>query len=125
MPEITGAFSSFAVPDLDEARRFYGETLGLQVGEDEMGFLRLVLPGGHEVVVYPKPDFEPASYTVLNLVVGDVEAAVDELGSRGVRFERSEGFRQDDEGIARGPQGPPIAWFEDPAGNVLSVLQTT
>ena len=118
----TKAFSGFAAPDIDEARRFYGETLGLKTSM-ENDLLILHLAGGERpTLVYPKPDFEPATYTILNFPVEDVEAAVDELTSRGVEFERYEGFDQDEKGIARG-QGPDIAWFRDPAGNILSVLQ--
>ncbi len=116
------AFSGFAVPDIDEARRFYGETLGLNVElMEEPGLLTLQLAGDRPVMIYPKPDFEPATYTILNFPVDDVEAAVDELSARGVQFERYDGFDQDEKGIARG-NGPDIAWFKDPAGNVLSVL---
>ncbi len=116
------AFSGFAVDDLEAAKSFYGDTLGLKTSAvDAMGLLTLHLAGGNDVMIYPKPDFEPATYTILNFPVDDVDAAVDALGERGVRFERYEGFDQDDKGIARG-QGPTIAWFKDPAGNVLSVL---
>ena len=116
------AFSGFAVPDIDEARRFYGETLGLNVELMEgPGLLTLHLAGDRPVMIYPKPDFEPATYTILNFPVDDVEAAVDELSARGVQFERYDGFDQDEKGIARG-NSPDIAWFKDPAGNVLSVL---
>ena len=117
------AFSGFAVPDVEAARRFYAETLGLRVDVDEAmgGMLTLHLGSGADVLVYGKPDHAPASYTVLNFPVADVEATVDALAARGVRFERYEGFEQDEKGIARG-QGPDIAWFTDPAGNVLSVL---
>jgi catechol 2,3-dioxygenase-like lactoylglutathione lyase family enzyme len=116
------AFSGFAVDDLDQARRFYGETLGLEVSpENEL--LTLHLAGGRDTFVYPKPDFVPATYTILNFPVEDIDAAVDELGKRGVRFERYEGFEQDEKGISRFEGGPPIAWFTDPAGNILSVLE--
>jgi predicted enzyme related to lactoylglutathione lyase len=119
------AFSGFAVDDIDAAKTFYGDTLGLRTSTvDAMGMLTLHLAGGNDVIIYPKPDFEPATYTVLNFPVDDVEATVDGLIARGVRFERYEGFDQDDKGIARG-QGPTIAWFKDPAGNVLSVLEET
>jgi len=114
------AFSGFAVPDVGEARQFYGETLGLRVSE-EHGMLQLHLAGGRDVIVYPKPDHTPASYTILNFPVDDVEATVDALTERGVRFERYQGFDQDDKGILRGG-GPLIAWFKDPAGNVLSII---
>jgi catechol 2,3-dioxygenase-like lactoylglutathione lyase family enzyme len=115
------AFSGFAVDDLREARRFYGETLGLEVTEDH-GLLTLHLAGDRPTIIYPKPDFAPATYTILNFPVDDIERAVDELSAHGVRFERYEGFAQDDRGIFR-DGGPYIAWFTDPAGNVLSVLQ--
>jgi len=118
----THAFSSFAVPDLDAARSFYGDTLGLDVSDGPMGVLALELEGGRTILVYPKPDFTPATYTILNFPVEDVDAAVDELTARGVEFERYEGFGQDERGIARG-NGPDIAWFKDPAGNVLAVLK--
>ena len=119
----TPAFSGFAVDDLDAARSFYRDTLGLEVTDEEMGILTLHLAGGRATMIYPKPDFEPATYTILNFQVGDVEAAVDELSSRGVEFERYDGFEQDEKGVARTPGGgPDIAWFKDPAGNILSVL---
>ena len=121
----SAAFSGFAVPDVEAARRFYAETLGLRVDVDEAmgGMLTLHLGSGADVLVYGKPDHTPAGYTVLNFPVDDVERVVDELTGRGVRFERYAGFDQDEKGIARG-QGPDIAWFTDPAGNVLSVLKT-
>jgi len=117
------ATSGFAVPDTDEAKRFYSETLGLEVAvlDEDNGVMALKLKGG-DVFVYRKPDFTPATYTILNFEVDDVDAAVDELTERGVGFERYDGFEQDEKGIARGP-GPMIAWFKDPAGNILSVLQ--
>jgi predicted enzyme related to lactoylglutathione lyase len=119
----TKAFSGFAVDDLDKAAEFYGETLGLRVSRmDEMPLLTLHLAGDRDTMVYAKPDFAPATYTILNFAVSDVEAAVDELTSRGVELERYEGFGQDDKGIAR-RDGPAIAWFRDPAGNVLAVLE--
>ena len=120
----TRAFSSFAVDDLERAHAFYAETLGVRVTREEMGILTLHLEdGGRPTMVYPKPDFAPATYTVLNFAVDDVEQAVDELSGRGVRFERYDGFEQDEKGIARDAEGPPIAWFKDPAGNILAVLQ--
>jgi len=118
----TPAFSGFAVDDIDAARTFYGETLGLDVKDGPMGVLNVELAGGRPTMIYPKPDFTPATYTILNFPVEDVDAAVDELAARGVQMERYEGFEQDDKGIARG-QGPDIAWFKDPAGNILSVLE--
>jgi catechol 2,3-dioxygenase-like lactoylglutathione lyase family enzyme len=118
------AFNSFAVPDIEAAREFYGNTLGLEVSEENRGLplLTLQLAGGRPTMIYPKPDFEPATYTILNFRVDDIDAAVDELSGRGVQFEKYEGFEQDEKGIARG-NGPDIAWFKDPAGNILSVLK--
>jgi len=121
----TGAFSGFSVNDLAAAKTFYSQTLGLHVHEQEgMGF-QLHLPGGAHVFVYPKPDHTPASFTILNFEVADVDEAVDELSRRGVAFEHYDsvdGARTDAKGIARDPHGPTIAWFKDPAGNFLSVL---
>ena len=119
------AFSSFAVDDLESAKRFYGETLGLRVTEgDEEGMplLSLHVGGGEPILIYPKPGHRPATFTVLNFPVDDVDAAVDELIARGVELERYEGMPQDERGVMRG-NGPDIAWFTDPAGNVLSVLK--
>jgi catechol 2,3-dioxygenase-like lactoylglutathione lyase family enzyme len=121
MFENTKAFSGFAVDDVEEAREFYGETLGLKTSE-EHGLLTLHLAGDRPTLVYPKPDHTPADYTILNFPVDDIDAAVDALTERGVRFERYDGAEQDEKGIARAI-GPYIAWFKDPAGNVLSVLQ--
>jgi catechol 2,3-dioxygenase-like lactoylglutathione lyase family enzyme len=119
----TKAYSGIAVDDLQQAREFYGETLGLQTSE-EHGLLWLHLSGGRDTLVYEQPDATPASFTILNFQVDDIDEAVDALGARGVRFERYDGFEQDDKGVFR-EQGPNIAWFKDPAGNVLSVLQET
>ena len=116
------AFSGFSSNDIPASKRFYGETLGLDVS-DEMGGLGLHLAGGGEVFVYPKDNHVPATFTVLNFPVADIEAAVDRLIEAGVTFERYEGFEQDEKGIARGEERPAIAWFKDPAGNILSVLQ--
>ena len=117
----TKAFSGFAVDDLEAARKFYGETLGLDTSERH-GLLTLHLAGGRDTLVYPKPDHIPAAYTILNFQVGDIDAAVDELTSRGVQMERYRGMGQDEKGINRAG-GPYIAWFKDPAGNILAVLQ--
>jgi catechol 2,3-dioxygenase-like lactoylglutathione lyase family enzyme len=117
----SSAFSGFSVNDIEAAKIFYADTLGVRVSEDN-GMLQLRLGGGGTVLVYPKPDHSPASFTVLNFPVPDIEAAVDELTRRNVRFERYEFAEQDEKGIHRGG-GPLIAWFTDPAGNVLSVLQ--
>jgi predicted enzyme related to lactoylglutathione lyase len=112
------------VDDLQQAKTFYEDTLGLKttVLDEENGLLTLHLAGGRDTLVYRKPDFTPATYTILNFEVDDIDEVVDALGARGVEFERYDGFDQDDKGIARGP-GPSIAWFTDPAGNILSVLQ--
>lgn len=120
----TKAFSGFSVDDPDRAERFYTDILGLRVSRDDAmgGLLTLHLAGDRPVLVYPKPDHRPATYTVLNFPVPDIDRAVDGLASRGVRFERYEGMPQDDKGVMRG-NGPSIAWFTDPAGNVFSVLQ--
>ena len=118
----TQAFSGFAVPDIEGARAFYADTLGIRTTE-EYGLLTLHLQGGERpTLIYPKPDHTPATYTILNFRVDDIEAAVDELVARGVAFERYDDMEQDDRGIMRAG-GPYIAWFTDPAGNVLSVLQ--
>jgi catechol 2,3-dioxygenase-like lactoylglutathione lyase family enzyme len=118
----TKAFSGFSVDDLGAAREFYGDTLGLKVSEED-GMLTLHIAGERDILVYPKPNHTPASFTILNFPVDDIDTAVDELTARGVRFERYEGFDHDDKGIERSGDGPPIAWFTDPAGNILAVLQ--
>ncbi|MER7465407.1 VOC family protein [Streptomyces sp. NPDC097981] len=115
-------FSGFSVDDIEGAKGFYGDTLGLRVSE-ENGLLTLHLAGDTDVLLYPKENHAPATFTVLNFPVDDIDQAVDELLSRGVSFERYEGFDQDAKGIAREAPGPAIAWFKDPAGNILSVLQ--
>ena len=120
------AFSGYSTNDIEAARRFYGETLGLEVSNGEMGTLDLNVGNGTHIFIYPKDNHEPATYTVLNFPVDDIEEAVDGLAGRGVTFERYEGFEQDAKGIARpaSPEdGPPIAWFKDPAGNILSILE--
>jgi catechol 2,3-dioxygenase-like lactoylglutathione lyase family enzyme len=116
------AYGGFAVDDIEKARAFYGDTLGLTVEEIPPG-LRLTLPGGNDVLVYHKPDFEPATYTTLNFEVPDAEAAVDALASKGVQMERYEGFDQDEKGIVRIPDFPSGGWFKDPAGNIIAVLE--
>jgi len=117
------AFSGFAVKDIDQARTFYAETLGLEAEIEDMGTLSIHLGTGARVMAYPKPDHVPATYTVLNFPVADLDAAVDELVAAGVRMERYDGFDQDARGIVRDEQGPAIAWFTDPSGNILSVLE--
>ena len=126
MFESTEAFSGFAVDDLAKARDFYGGTLGLRISDDAgmPKMFALLLGSGHRVLVYEKPDFTPATYTILNFAVPDVGAAAAELTRAGVQLERYPGFPQDDDGVMRG-NGPDIAWFTDPAGNVLSVVAQT
>jgi catechol 2,3-dioxygenase-like lactoylglutathione lyase family enzyme len=121
MFEHSKAFSGFSVDDIPAAKRFYGETLGLRVSEAN-GLLTLHIAGDRDTVVYPKEDHTPATFTILNFPVDDIDKAVDELAGRGVRFERYEGLEQDEKGVSRG-MGPAIAWFKDPAGNILSVIQ--
>ena len=121
MLETSKAFSSFSVDDLTKAKEFYAKTLGLEVSESPEGLE--LHPGETNVFIYPKPNHRPASFTVLNFQVDDIEAAVDELKQTGVRFEKYEGeIKTDEKGIHRNG-GPSIAWFKDPAGNILSVLQ--
>jgi catechol 2,3-dioxygenase-like lactoylglutathione lyase family enzyme len=117
------AYSGFAVDDLEKAREFYGETLGIRTSvlDEENGLMSLHLAGGRDTLVYVKPDFTPATYTILNFEVDDIDGTVDELTARGVELERYEGMDQDERGISR--FGPQIAWFKDPAGNILSVVQ--
>jgi catechol 2,3-dioxygenase-like lactoylglutathione lyase family enzyme len=125
MFENATTFGGISVDDLDAARRFYGDTLGLPIHEG-LGGVSVELPGGTHLWVYPKGDHRPASFTVLNFSVPDIDHAVDELTAAGVTMTVYEGFRQDERGIARGRsvgRGPDIAWFTDPAGNILAVLQ--
>ena len=119
--EYTRAFSGFAVNDLQKAREFYSETLGLNTSEAN-DLLTLHLAGDRDTLIYPKPDFVPATYTILNFEVDDIEKTVDDLNARGVKFERYDGMKQDERGIHK-DGGLLIAWFTDPAGNVISVLQ--
>jgi predicted enzyme related to lactoylglutathione lyase len=121
MFENTKAFSGFSVDDLEAAKKFYGEVLGLKTSE-RYGLLTLHLAGGRDTLVYPKPDHAPATYTILNFAVDDIDAAVDELISRGVELEKYDGVGQDEKGLNRAG-GPYIAWFKDPASNILAVLQ--
>jgi catechol 2,3-dioxygenase-like lactoylglutathione lyase family enzyme len=116
------AFSGFSVNDMEKAKEFYGQTLGLEISDEPSG-LALRIPGRTSVFIYPKDNHEPATYTVLNFPVTDIGGAVDDLTRAGVAFEHyGEGFDQDEKGIARDGRGPQIAWFKDPAGNILSVL---
>jgi predicted enzyme related to lactoylglutathione lyase len=118
------AFSGFSVDDLTKAKRFYGETLGVRVSdsEEEYGLLTLQIAGNRNIVIYHKDEHTPATFTILNFPVADIDKAVSELTARGVQFERYEGADQDEHGIHRGG-GPLIAWFKDPAGNILSVIE--
>ncbi len=118
----TKAFSGFSVDDIDRARDFYEGTLGLNVTE-ENGMLGLHIANGGDIMAYPKPDHTPASFTILNFPVDDIDQSVDDLTGLGIEMVRYEGMDQDEKGIMRGDNGPPIAWFLDPAGNVLSVLE--
>jgi catechol 2,3-dioxygenase-like lactoylglutathione lyase family enzyme len=119
----TKAFSGFSVNDVRKAKQFYGETLGLEVSESN-GLLTLNIAGGSKIIVYPKPNHTPATFTILNFPVDQIEATVAALKDRGVRFERYDlpELKTDDQGIVRGG-GPLIAWFKDPAGNILSVIE--
>ncbi|MEU7895803.1 VOC family protein [Nonomuraea sp. NPDC049152] len=117
----TKAFSGFSVDDIEAAKAFYGDTLGIRLSE-ENGMLTLHLAGDRDTLVYPKPDHTPATFTILNFPVDDIDNVVDQLTERGVRFERYPQMEQDAKGVMRA-EGPPIAWFTDPAGNVLSVIQ--
>ncbi len=116
------AFSGFSVDDIQKAKEFYGQTLGLKVSESH-GLLTLHFAGGNNVLIYPKPNHAPATFTILNFPVGNVDKAVDELAKRGVRFEiyNTPDIKTDEKGIMR-RKGPTIAWFKDPAGNIFSVL---
>jgi catechol 2,3-dioxygenase-like lactoylglutathione lyase family enzyme len=127
MLTITSAFSTFAVPDLESARRFYRDQLGLDLrDEPRMGLLELHVGGGAPITIYPKPDHQPAVFTVLNFLVRDIDRAVSELNAVGIEMHRYDnpesGMTGDERGIYRG-QGPAIAWFLDPAGNILSVIE--
>lgn len=122
----TKIFSSFSIDDLQAAKKFYTEILELEVVEDEMGYLELSLVGGYKILAYHKPNHTPATFTILNFPVDQIDTAVEELTARGVKFEtyNEPDLKTDDKGIARG-DGPNIAWFKDPAGNILSILEAT
>jgi catechol 2,3-dioxygenase-like lactoylglutathione lyase family enzyme len=122
----TKAFSGFSVNDVQKAKEFYGQTLEVDVVDAPMGLLQLNIAGGTKILIYPKPNHTPATFTILNFPVENIEAAVDELTKRGVRFEQYDNpdLRTDEKGIHRGEVGPKIAWFKDPAGNILSVLES-
>lgn len=121
----TKAFSGFSVNDLQKAKEFYHGKLGIEVSENEMGILTLHLGSGAEVIIYPKPNHQPATFTILNFPVDNIDKAVDELIAKGITFEQyGEPIKTDEKGIVRGNgRGPDIAWFTDPAGNILSVLE--
>jgi catechol 2,3-dioxygenase-like lactoylglutathione lyase family enzyme len=121
MFEDAKAYSGFATDDIDKAREFYGEKLGFEYSQPYPDGLVVNLPGGRDTLIYHKPDFTPATYTILNFEVANAEAAVDALNERGIEMERYEGFGQDEKGIARAPDAPVGAWFTDPAGNILCV----
>ena len=119
----TRAFSGFSVDNMETAKKFYGELLGIEVSEDEMGILELHVSGGNDIIIYPKPNHQPATFTILNFPVSNIDIAVDELAALGIVFEHYDlpGLKTDEKGICRGK--PNIAWFKDPAGNILSVLE--
>lgn len=120
----TKAFSGFSVNDLTKAKTFYSDVLGLQVVDHPMGLLELWIAGEQKIIVYPKPNHTPATFTILNFPVENIDLAVDLLTSKGVQFEQYDGqIKTDEKGICRSPIGPHLAWFKDPAGNILSVLQ--
>lgn len=124
MLNYTKAFSGFSVDDLEKARLFYAKTLGLTITNNPMGLLELHTKGNAPIIIYPKPNHEPASFTVLNFTVENIEKTVDELISNGVIFEQySEPIKTDKKGILRGERGPSIAWFKDPSGNILSIIE--
>ncbi len=123
----TKAFTGFSVDDIEIAKKFYGDTLGIRVSDAGMGNIALQLAGGNDVFIYPKDDHVPATFTILNFEVDDIDKAIDQLVERGVTIARYDGMEQDEKGVMRGLEhdmGPNIAWFTDPAGNVLSVLQS-
>ena len=122
----TKAFSGFSVNDMQKAKEFYHGTLGIEVSENDMGIMTLKIARGTDIVVYPKPNHEPATFTILNFAVADVDKAVDELTNAGIKFEHYDfgDIKTDEKGIMHGNgRGPDIAWFKDPAGNILSVLK--
>lgn len=125
MLHAKAAFSGISVTDLEKAKEFYTKTLGLALDNEEMG-LHFTLPGGGQLFIYPKEDHKAATFTVLNFIVTDIDEAVNDLVKHGVKFEKYEGFHQDEKGIARGKaanMGPDIAWFKDSSGNILSIIQ--
>lgn len=127
MLQNSKAFSSFSVDDVQKAKEFYKETLGLEVKDNPMGLIEVVVSGSSNILLYPKPNHVPATFTVLNFPVEDIDQAADALIAKGVKFEiyNQESIKTDQKGISRGNGGPNIAWFRDPAGNILSILETT
>jgi catechol 2,3-dioxygenase-like lactoylglutathione lyase family enzyme len=125
--KIRSAFAGFSTDDIHKAKAFYGRKLGLEVRDNPMGLIEVVLGADQHVTIYPKPNHEPATYTVLNFIVHDIEAAVADLKAVDVDMEHYNmpEMKQDEKGIARDPQGPAIAWFKDNAGNILSVIEDT
>lgn len=120
----SNAFSSFSVTDIQKAKKFYGELLGLEVKDSYMGLLELHTQGNNPIMIYPKPNHLPATFTILNFPVDDIEKTVDALIAKGIVFEQYEGeIKTNEKGISVSPVGPKIAWFKDPAGNILSVLE--
>jgi predicted enzyme related to lactoylglutathione lyase len=117
------AFSSFSVDDLQKAKKFYSEILEVDVADNPMGLIELHIEGGNKVLIYPKPNHEPATFTVLNFPVDNIDKAVDELTAKGITFEQYKELKTDAKGISRNPDGPKVAWFKDPAGNILSVIE--
>jgi catechol 2,3-dioxygenase-like lactoylglutathione lyase family enzyme len=117
------AFSGFSVDDLQKAKRFYGDVLGLKVTDNPMGLLDLYTEGNNKILIYPKPNHEPATFTILNFPVDNIDKAVDELTAKGIVFEQYKELGTDAKGISKNPHGPMVAWFKDPAGNILSVIQ--
>lgn len=126
MLQNSKAFSSFAVNDIPKAKDFYQNILGLTVEDNPMGIIELKISGSSNVILYPKPNHEPATFTVLNFPVDNIDETVDKLIEKGVSFEKynQEFLKTDDKGICRGNGGPNIAWFKDPSGNIISVLET-
>ncbi|WPP53035.1 VOC family protein [Catalinimonas niigatensis] len=117
-------FSGFSVNNLEKAKTFYSEVLGMEVVDNPMGLIALQIEGSHNIIIYPKPNHEPATFTILNFPVDDIDQVVDELTRRGVSFEQYDGdIKTNEKGICRSEHGPDIAWFKDPAGNILSVLE--
>ena len=123
MLQHSKAFSSFSVDDLQKAKNFYGEILCVEVSDNPMGLLELHPEGGCKILIYPKPNHEPATFTVLNFPVEDIDKAVDDLNAKGLTCEKYKELQTDAKGISRNPDGPKVAWFKDPAGNILSIIQ--